>query len=33
MEITLSRKWLTETTTVGKLSIDDEFECFTLEDK
>lgn len=32
MEITVVRKWLTQKSTIGELSIDGKFECFTLED-
>ena len=33
MELTLTRKTRTETSTIGELSIDGTFECFILEDK
>lgn len=33
MELTLKRKWLTETSTVGELFVDGVFECFILEDR
>lgn len=33
MKLTLNRCWLTAKATVGKLTIDDVFECFTLEDR
>lgn len=32
MEMILERKWYTERSTVGELSIDGVFECYTLED-
>lgn len=33
MKLVLDRCWLTARSTVGKLSIDDVFECFVLEDR
>ena len=33
MRLTLNRCWFTEKTTIGKLSVDEVFECYTLEDK
>lgn len=33
MKITIKRLYKTETSTIGELSIDGIFECFTLEDK
>jgi hypothetical protein len=33
MELKLARKTFTEESTIGELSIDGKFECFTLEDK
>lgn len=33
MKLALDRCWLSAKATVGKLSIDDVFECFTLEDR
>ncbi|MCI0692039.1 DUF5675 family protein [candidate division KSB1 bacterium] len=32
MELQLVRKWLTENSTIGELSVNGAFECFTLED-
>ena len=32
MELRLERKWFTPKSTIGELSIDDAFQCFTLED-
>ncbi|MDX1956921.1 MAG: DUF5675 family protein [Leptospiraceae bacterium] len=32
MEITVSRKWKTEKSSIGELSINGIFECYTLED-
>jgi hypothetical protein len=32
MKLTLERKWLTPNSTIGVLDINDEFQCFTLED-
>ena len=32
MEITVKRKWLNDISTIGELSIDGKFQCFTLED-
>lgn len=32
MKLTLNRCWLTEAATVGKLLVDEVFECFTCED-
>lgn len=31
MELTLVRRWLTALSSIGELSVDGEFECFTLE--
>ena len=33
MELKLVRKWLTDNSTIGELSVNGVFECFTLEDK
>ena len=33
MEIGIDRKWFTSRSTIGELSIDGDFECFTLEDR
>ncbi len=33
MELELKRRWLTEASTVGELSIDGRFECYVLEDR
>lgn len=33
MELELKRKWLTEASTIGELSIDGAFECLVLEDR
>lgn len=33
MELRLLRKWFTEESTIGELYLDDEFYCYTLEDK
>lgn len=33
MEITVIRKWKTEKSSIGELSINGVFECYTLEDK
>lgn len=33
MELLLTRRWLSDTTTIGELSINGKVECFTLEDK
>ena len=32
MELRLERKWFTPATTIGELSVDGAFDCFTLED-
>jgi uncharacterized protein DUF5675 len=32
MELRLERKWFTGTSTIGELSVDGTFQCFTLED-
>jgi hypothetical protein len=32
MELKVERKWLTENSTIGELSVNGAFECFTLED-
>ncbi len=32
MELTLKRRWFTDKSTIGELYIEDERECFTLED-
>jgi hypothetical protein len=32
MLMQLTRKWLTDESTIGELAVDGEFECFTLED-
>ena len=32
MKLTVNRKWLTNTATIGELLIDGKFECYTLED-
>ncbi len=33
MKLTLQRKWLTEKSTIGELSVNGAFECFALEDQ
>lgn len=33
MKLTLARCWLTTTSSIGKLLVDDVFECFTCEDR
>lgn len=33
MELTLKRRWLTEASTIGELSIDGVYECLILEDR
>lgn len=33
MKLAINRSWLTQTATVGKLLVDDVFECFTCEDR
>jgi len=33
MRLKVERKWFNEKTTIGELSIDNAFECFTLEDR
>ena len=32
MKLTLRRKWFTEKSTIGELYIEEDYECFTLED-
>src|SRR5580765_7942292 len=32
MELTLTRKWLTDKSTIGELAVNGKFECFILED-
>lgn len=32
MELTLIRRWLSDTASIGELSVDRAFECYTLED-
>ena len=33
MELLLKRKWFTDKSTIGELSVNGAFECYTLEDK
>lgn len=33
MNLTLTRKWFTNSSTIGELQVNGQFECFTLEDR